>query len=151
MSVAPQPANPVPVQGLLDTMERLSAILDAENAALAACRPGAIAQSIEEKQSLGRTFERQMQQIGPFPDALTPLAPQVRDRFIDRARRFRELVAINQSALEAAQRTADRIITHIVEAVRTEASRQPTHYSRPTMARPRNMATPVSIRINQVF
>jgi hypothetical protein len=140
-----------PLDALLDTMDRLTLMLEGENANLKAHHPETIERSIEEKLSLGRTFERQMQQLGSFSNALASLPPEEKQEITARAERFRAAVTANETALQAAQRTAERVITHIVEAVRKQSSARQAHYSRPTMARPRRMATPISVSINQTF
>lgn len=140
-----------PLPALLDTMDRLIAMLEAENKALAACHPELVARSVDQKLLLSRTFESQMQQLGSLEDALVRLPPQDRQSIATRAERFRRAATANQTALEAAQRTAERVVGHIVDAVRRQTNARPTHYTRPTLARPRNAAAPISIHINQTF
>jgi len=140
-----------PLDALLDTMDRMTALLEAENADLSAHHPETMVRTIEQKLLLGRTFERQIQQVGSFNDALEPLPPEDRQRAVAQAEKFRRAVMTNEMSLKAAHRTAERVVTHIVEAVRKQNGAQQAHYSRPTQAKPRRMATPISVSINQTF
>jgi len=135
----------------LDTVDRLSAILDAENKALAQHRPDMVAATVDQKILLGRTFERQMQQIGSLNAALDTLAPDKRKRIVAGIRRFGEIAQANQIAIEAAQRAAERIVTHIVEAVRKQNAQRPVPYSRPNLARSRNTSNRISVSLNQTL
>jgi hypothetical protein len=136
---------------LLETMDRLAAILEAENQALAAHRPDMVAQSVDQKITLGRTFERQMQQIGSLKAVLDTLPPDKRRRVIAGIQRFGSIATANQTAIAAAQRAAERIVTHIVEAVRKQNDAQPKPYSRPTLARSRNTTNRISVSLNQTL
>ena len=139
------------LQPLLETMDRLTTMLETENQALTTCHPELVAQTVDQKVLLGRTFERQIQQLGSLKDILMTLPAQDRQRVAARAARFQQVAIANQTALEAAQRTAERVVTHIIDAVRRQTNNRPAAYSRPTLARPRNSAAPISITINQTF
>ena len=135
----------------LDTVDRLSAILEAENKALAKHRPDLVAATVDQKILLGQTFERQMQQIGSLKDALDTVAPEKRKRILDGIRRFGAIAVRNQTAIDAAQRATERIVTHIVEAVRKQDAQRPMPYSRPNLARSRRTASRISVSLNQTF
>ena len=135
----------------LETVDRLTAILEAENKALAEHRPDLVAATVDQKILLGQTFERQMQQIGSLKDALDTVPPEKRKRILDGIRRFGAIAVQNQTAIDAAQRATERIVTHIVEAVRKQDAQRPMPYSRPNMARSRRTTNRISVSLNQTF
>lgn len=136
---------------LLDTIDQLGKILEDENKALARHHPEVVARSVDRKAMLARTFERQMQQIGSLKLALDTLPPEKRERIVAGIRRFGAAAATNQTALEAAERVTERIMTHIVEAVRKQNDTRSTPYARPSLARLRNTAPRISVSLNQTF
>jgi hypothetical protein len=139
------------LSALLDTIDQLTKILEAENKALAAHHPEIVARSVDQKLMLGRTFERQMQQIGSLKDALAPLPPEKREKIVAGIRHFGEIAMTNQVAIGAAQRATERVVTHIIEAVRKQNDTRPMPYSRPSLARSRNTASRISVSLNQTF
>ena len=136
---------------LLDTVDQLGKILEEENKALARHHPEIVAQSVDRKLMLARTFERQIQQMGSFKLVLDTLPPEKRERVVDALRRFGKIASTNQTALEAAQRVTERVVTHIVEAVRKQNNFRSMPYSRPSMARSRHTPSPISVSLNQTF
>src|SRR5581483_1664878 len=126
------------LSALLETIDGLTKILETENEALASHHPEIVARSVDQKLTMGRTFERQMQQIGSLKDALEPLPADKREKIVAGIRRFSEIAQTNQVAIAAAQRATERVVTHIVEAVRKQNETRPVPYSRPSLARSRN-------------
>ena len=139
------------LDALLRTMTQLIELIEAENKALAAHHPERVAQSVDRKLLLSRTLEGQMQQIGPLREALRTRSPKDRLRFVASLEHLQNVGKINQTVIDAARRAVERVVGHIVEAVRKHNNTQPTRYSRPSLAPQRPNARPLSININQVF
>ena len=136
---------------LFDTMDQLTALLEGENKALAENHPERVAETVERKQTLGIAFERQMTQLVSLREALAAMPESSKLEIEMRAARFRAVAAKNQTAIEAARRAAERLVGHIVEAVRMQANPQPQRYYRPSAVPPRASGGRISLSINQTF
>ena len=117
---APQKTLAQNMASLTDAMVQLIALIEAENEALAQHHPERIALSVDRKLILGRTVERLMEQIGPLKSATLQITEPERRRIVSLVQRFRAVGEINQTAIDAARRAAERVVTHIVDAVRKQ-------------------------------
>ena len=74
-----------------------------------------------------------------------------RRRFMLTAEKFRTAGRLNQTAIDAARRATERVVSHIVDAVRRQSNAQPTAYGRPSLAARKPSARPLSVNINQTL
>jgi hypothetical protein len=139
------------LDAVFETMDQLTELLEAENQVLAAHRPQEIVLTVDRKLMLTRTFDRQVQQLGDFASCIAALPAPARQQAAARAERFRRAARNNQTALDAARRAAERVVGHIVDAVRKQNAPAPIRYGRPTQVPSRSAAGRLSVSLDQVF
>jgi flagellar biosynthesis/type III secretory pathway chaperone len=103
---------------LIDVAKRLCAVLAKENEALAARRAKEVEALIEEKTTLTRVYEQNMQALAQAPDLVARAEPEVREELKGIALRLDELVKVNGRVLKASLEANQRVLKAVIEAAK---------------------------------
>jgi hypothetical protein len=137
-------AEPTSLDALIDVASRLTALMERENAMLAAHDTNGIKSIQEEKLALTRAYTLGVHNIRKEPARLKAVAEAVRKEMKLVLLKFDDATKRNEAALRAARDVNERVLKAIVDAANAQAPRS-TGYSRTgSMAKPYGSAARVA-------
>lgn len=104
--------------GLIETVVRLSALLERESRLLRDRRPLEIEPLQAEKAELTARYEQAVGALRAEPDLAEALDPALRTRLAQAVADFEHARAANAEALHAARQTTERLVSAIAEEIR---------------------------------
>ncbi len=124
---AHEPVETGVAEGIIELVERLIAVVDAENRDLAGGLPASVAAAAVDKSRLADELRRR---IGTEfrRDVVVRTAPEVRSRLIERAGLLERLTQENMVRLEAAIVATRRRVDAVMRAIREQMSRDAHAY-----------------------
>lgn len=137
-------AERTPIDELIDVASRLTALMERENAMLAAHDTGGIKALQDEKLALTRAYTMGVREIHKDATRLKAVTQAVRAEMKKVMLRFDDVAKRNEIALKAARDVNERVLKAIVDAANAQAPRV-TGYSRTGgMAKPYGSAARVA-------
>jgi predicted translin family RNA/ssDNA-binding protein len=112
------------VGGLIRVASRLIDVMRREIEMLRDMRTGGLDELQVQKNELTDAYEQQVRALAGEPEALTAVAPALRQEFAEVASLFNKVLAENESALNATRFAHERLIKAVVDAV---AERRDAH------------------------
>ncbi len=133
----PQPqTNRGPLDALIDTASRLTALMERENECLAKGDVNGIGNMHAEKESLTRAYCLHVHELKKEPAKLSVLTQVVRDEVKKVMARFDEVAATNERRLKALREANDRVMKVIVDAANQQMPRVAGYSRTGAAARP---------------
>ncbi|MBI3710896.1 MAG: hypothetical protein HY246_24890 [Proteobacteria bacterium] len=108
--------NVARIQALMAAAGRLIRLIEQENEHLAAMQPQRIAETLDEKSGLTRTYVALSRDIKADPTLLAALDQAVRAELADVLKRFDQAVTANEHHLKAMRIANERVMKAIVDA-----------------------------------
>jgi ABC-type transporter Mla subunit MlaD len=108
--------NVARIQALMAAAGRLIRLIEQENEHLAAMQPQRIAETLDEKAGLTRTYAALSRDIKADPALLAALGQAVRAELADVLKRFDQAVTANEHHLKAMRIANERVMKAIVDA-----------------------------------
>lgn len=137
-------AERTPIDELIDVASRLTALMERENAMLAAHDTNGITTLQDEKLALTRSYTTRVREMTKNPAQLKAVTQVVRAEMKTVLQRFDEVAKRNEIALKAAREVNERVLKAIVDAANAQVPRA-TGYSRTGgMAKPYGSAARVA-------
>ena len=137
------------VNTLIATVSELVALMDQESASLRAMRAREIGKLQERKTHLTAAYEASTRALRSDPEALETIDPILRQELTDVLDRLGHVVRENEAALRAVTKANEKLMSAIVESVRTQQAQQSGYTAAgASMAK---LAAPVSVQIDQTF
>ena len=112
-----------PLDALIDTASRLTALMERENDCLTKGDIGGIGAMHAEKESLTRAYCLHVHELKKEPAKLAVLTQVVRDEVKKVMTRFDEVAATNERRLKALREANDRVMKVIVDAANQQMPR----------------------------
>jgi|GEM_PF-672936 len=145
-------ADRTPIDELIDVASRLTALMERENAMLAAHDTGGIKGIQDEKLALTRAYTTRVREIHKDPTRLSAVTQAVRAEMKKVLLRFDEVAKRNEIALKAARDVNERVLKAIVDAANAQVPRVNGYSRTGGMAKPYGSAAriaappPVAVR-----
>ncbi len=137
-------AERTPFDELIDSASRLTALMERENAMLAAHDTGGIKSIQDEKLALTRSYTLRVREIRKDPARLKAVTDVVRAEMKKVLLRFDEVAKRNEIALTAAREVNERVLKAIVDAANAQAPRVAGYSRTGGMAKPYGSAARVA-------
>lgn len=135
------------VDSLIETIVRLSALLERESRLLRDRRPLEIEPLQAEKAELTARYEQAVGALRAEPDLAEALDPALRTRLAQAVADFEQARAANAEALRTARQTTERLVSAIAEEIRIKrpGGNAYSHRGAAPNAASRRVDTPVSL------
>ena len=137
-------AEPTSLDTLIDVASRLTALMERENAMLAAHDTTGIKSIQDEKLSLTRAYTLGVHNIRKDPARLAAVTQAVRTEMKKVLLRFDETAKRNEAALNAARQVNERVLKAIVDAANSQTPRTSGYSRTGGMAKPYGSAARVA-------
>ena len=105
------------IGGLIRIASRLIEVMRREIEMLREMRPHELDELQAQKNELADAYEQQVRGLAGEPEALTAVAPALRQEFAEVASEFNKVMAENESALHATRFAHERLLKAVVAAI----------------------------------